>query len=207
MAPALGMSRKNRAMGADLRYEAGQSVRLTAIAQGSASVGFAYDSADRRTTLTLPNGVTVSYAYDNASHIVQLSYGTGGAGSTDVGTLTYNYDAPDHVIAKGGTLATTGLPTAVSGNTFNADNEMTGFKGTTLGYDANGNLNSDGTNTYAWHARNHLSALAVARLRVSSTMASAGARKKRSTVLRPNSYMTDGIRSRNFREVRPAQIF
>jgi RHS repeat-associated protein len=142
-----------------LAYAWDNANRLTAITQGSASVGFAYDSADRRTTLTLPNGVTVSYAYDDASNIAQLSYGTGGAGSTDVGTLTYNYDAAGQVTAKGGTLATTGLPTAVSGNTFNADNAMTGFNGTALGYDANGNLISDGTNTYTWDARNHLSAI------------------------------------------------
>ncbi len=32
--------------------------------------------------------------------------------------------------------------------TFNADKSMTGFNGTALSYDANGNLNNDGTNTY-----------------------------------------------------------
>jgi RHS repeat-associated protein len=58
-----------------------------------------------------------------------------------------------------GTLAAVNLPTAVSGNTFNADNGMTGFNGTTLSYDANGNLTSDGTNTYTWNARNQLSAI------------------------------------------------
>ena len=39
--------------------------RLSGITQGSSSVGFSYDSANRRTTLTLPNGVTVTYTYDN----------------------------------------------------------------------------------------------------------------------------------------------
>jgi len=57
-----------------------------------------------------------------------------------------------------GTLAATGMPT-VSGNTFNADNELTAFNRTTLAYDANGNLLSDGTNTYIWDARNHTSAI------------------------------------------------
>ena len=76
-----------------------------------------------------------------------------------MGRLTYTYDATGHVITKGGALAATGLPTAVSGNTFNADNEMTGFNGTTLGYDANGSLISDETNPYTWDARNHLSAI------------------------------------------------
>ena len=84
--------------------------RLTTITQGRASVSFGYDNANRRNTLTLPNGVTVSYADDNASHLIQLSYGTGGAGSSDVGTLTYSYDADGHVINKAGTLAATTLP-------------------------------------------------------------------------------------------------
>ncbi|HUN57169.1 MAG TPA: hypothetical protein VMU41_03585 [Candidatus Binataceae bacterium] len=55
--------------------------------------------------MTLPDGVTVSYAYDSASHLTQLSYGTGGAGSIDLGTLTYSYDAAGRVINKAGTLA------------------------------------------------------------------------------------------------------
>jgi len=133
--------------------------RLTTITQGSASVSLGYDGANRRTTLTLPNGVTVSYAYDNASHLTQLSYGTGGAGSTDVGTLTYSYDTAGHVINKAGTLAATTVPSAVSGNSFNADNAMTGFNGQSLSYDANGNLTYDGTNTYSWDARNHLTGI------------------------------------------------
>jgi RHS repeat-associated protein len=59
----------------------------------------------------------------------------------------------------GGTLAAVSQPTAVSGNAFNADNGMTAFNGQTLGYDANGNLLSDGTNTYTWDARNHLTGI------------------------------------------------
>jgi RHS repeat-associated protein len=53
-------------------------------------------------------------------------------------------------------MAATNLPQAVAGNTFNAANEMTSFNGTPMTYDANGNLTNDGTNTYAWDARNHL---------------------------------------------------
>jgi hypothetical protein len=69
------------------------------------------------------------------------------------------YDTDGHVTGKTGSLASTGMPSAVTGNTFNADNAMTGFNGATLSYDANGNLTSDGTNTYTWDARNHLTAI------------------------------------------------
>ena len=52
------------------------------------------------------------------------------------------------------------VPTiSVTGNTFNAANEMTAFNGTPQTYDANGNLANDGTNTYSWDARNHLTAI------------------------------------------------
>jgi len=73
--------------------------------------------------------------------------------------LIYSYDTDGRVTAKSGTLSSTGMPSAVTGNTFNADNAMTGFNGTTLSYDANGNLSSDGTNAYTWDARNHLTAI------------------------------------------------
>jgi RHS repeat-associated protein len=66
------------------------------------------------------------------------------------------------VTAKGGSMATINLPQPVSGNTFNADNEMTAFNGTALSHDANGNLTNDGTNAYTWDARNHLSAISGA---------------------------------------------
>ena len=130
--------------------------RLTGITQGTSSVGLAYDNANRRTTLTLPNGVKVSYTYDLASHITGLTYAMG---STQLGNLTYTYDADGRATAKGGSLAAVNLPTAVSGNAFNAANEMTQFGARTMSYDANGNLASDGTNTYTWDARNHLSAM------------------------------------------------
>jgi uncharacterized protein RhaS with RHS repeats len=36
---------------------------------------------------------------------------------------------------------------------------MTAFNGQSLSYEANGNLTSDGTNTYSWDARNHLTGI------------------------------------------------
>ncbi len=71
------------------------------------------------------------------------------------------------VIEKTGSFAQTNLPQPVTGNTFNADNEMTAFNGTAMTGacpersrgNANGNLLNDGSNTYAWDTRNHLSAI------------------------------------------------
>jgi RHS repeat-associated protein len=133
--------------------------RLTAITQGSSAVGINYDNANRRTSLTLPNGVTVAYGVDKDSRISGLTYS---AGSSQLGNLTYGYDADGRVTSENGTLAAITLPAAVSGNTFNADNGMSAFNGTTLVYDNNGNLTNDGTNTYSWDARNHLTAISGA---------------------------------------------
>jgi RHS repeat-associated protein len=126
----------------------------------SPTVGFQYDNANRRTTLTLysydANGVSAGYTYDNASRVTGMTYS---AGSTQLGNLTYSYDGDGRRTATSGSLAAVTLPAAASGNTFNADNGMTGFNGTTLSYDANGNLTGDGTNTYTWDARGHLSTI------------------------------------------------
>ena len=144
---------------AQVSYTWDNADRLTAITQGSSAVGINYDNANRRTSLTLPNGVTVGYSVDNDSRITGLTYS---AGSTQLGNLIYGYDADGRVTSKNGTLAAISLPNSVSGNTFNADNGMTGFNGTTLTYDANGNLTNDGTNTYTWDARNHLTGISGA---------------------------------------------
>jgi hypothetical protein len=57
------------------------------------------------------------------------------------------------------------LPANVAGGnstTYNTDNAMTAFNGQALGYDANGNLTSDGTNAYTWDARDHLTGISGA---------------------------------------------
>lgn len=106
--------------------------------------------------LTLPNGILAAYTYDGDSRVKATTWTLG---NNRVGDLEYSYDADGRVIGKTGSFAQTNLPQAVTGNMFNADNEMTAFNGTTLSYDANGNLTNDGTNTYTWDARNHLTAM------------------------------------------------
>src|SRR6266850_1894983 len=130
--------------------------RLTQITQGSATVSFTYDDANRRTNLTLPNGVVTEYAYDAASRLTGLTYKLG---STPLGTLTYAYDANGNRTVLGGTWARTGMPTAVASATYNAANHQLTFGSATLTYDLNGNLTSDGANTYTWDARNRLAAI------------------------------------------------
>jgi hypothetical protein len=54
--------------------------------------------------------------------VTGITYSPGG---TQLGNLTYTYDADGRVTSKDGTMASTGMPAPVSGNTFNAANQMT----------------------------------------------------------------------------------
>lgn len=140
---------------ATANYTFDNANRLTAITQGSEAVQLAYDADNRRTTLTLPNGITVNYGYDNASELTGMTY-TRGNGNA-LGNLAYGYDADGRIISKSGTFATDVLPTATTQPaTFDFNDRKTSFNGQALTYDANGNLTSDGTNTYTWNARNQL---------------------------------------------------
>ncbi len=47
--------------------------RLTQVQQGTSTVTLAYDDADRRTSLTLPNTNSIVYAYDAASQLTTLT--------------------------------------------------------------------------------------------------------------------------------------
>jgi RHS repeat-associated protein len=161
--------------------------RLRGISQGSA-VGFSYDNANRRTCLTLPNGVIASYGYDNDSRVTSLTYGTGGSCSSppsNLGNLTHAYDPDGRRTATAGTLAAVTLPSNVMGGTkttYNADNAQTKFNNTRLSYDSNGNLLSDGTNTYTWDARNHLTPIAQGRTTTATFAYDAFGRRMNKTI-------------------------
>lgn len=163
--------------------------RLTGVTQNTAVVGFTYDNANRRTLLTLPNGTSTEYAYDAASRLTALTYKTG---ATTLGTLTYAYDAGGTRTAVAGAWARTGQPAAVASATYNAANHQVTFGGQTLTYDLNGNLTSDGTNTYSWNARNQLIAITGP---TPATFVYDGAGRRRTKTVGgvPTSFLHDGL--------------
>lgn len=119
---------------------------------------FQYDSADRRTQMTLPNGITVSYGYNAANQLTSLNYLK--SDGSPLGNLTYGYDAAGSRISVGGSLANVVLPTSSSTGVYDANNRLTQFNGTAFTYDANGNTLTDATNTYTWDSRNRLVGIA-----------------------------------------------
>ena len=140
-----------------LSYGFDAADRLTGITQGTSMVNLAYDAADRRTTLTLANGVTVSYGYDGANELTGLTYRDGS--NNLLGDLTYGYDAAGRRISQGGSFARTGLPDAVTSNTFDANNRASAWNGTALSYDANGNLLGFQGDSYSWDSRDELAGI------------------------------------------------
>jgi RHS repeat-associated protein len=134
--------------------------RLAQIRQGTQVVSFAYDDANRRTLLTLPNGVSTESQYDAGSRLTALIYRKGGG---ELGRLTYTYDFATNRAAVGGSFAVTLLPDALASATYNAGSRQTAFGGKTLSYDDNGNLTqiTDGSDvtTFGWDRRNRLTSL------------------------------------------------
>jgi RHS repeat-associated protein len=130
--------------------------RLTQIAQGASTVTFGYDNANRRTSLAMSNGVNVSYTYDNDSRVTGITYNFN---ATMLGNLTYSYDELGRRTQVGGSFAQTALPQPVASAGYEAANELTNWNGTAIGYDLNGNMLSDGANTFSWNARNQVASL------------------------------------------------
>ena len=74
--------------------------------------------------------------------------------------MSYTYDADNHITSELGTLAGVTLPALVTGNTYNADNELTATGANAYTYDKDGNLKTAGANTYSWNAQGELTAIA-----------------------------------------------
>jgi RHS repeat-associated protein len=138
-----------------VNYTFDNASRLTQVAQGTTTLGFGYDTASRRTSVTLPNGIVGTFAFDNANELTGITYKNG---STQVGTLTYGYDAGSRRTSVGGTLAGFVPPNYVAALTYDGTNRLTSWGGTSLNYDFNGNLTSFGPTTYTWNARNQMTA-------------------------------------------------
>ena len=141
-----------------------------------------------RTSLTLPNGVTLNYGYDAASQLTAINYMLG---SNTLGNLTYAYDLAGRRTVVGGSYARTGVPLAASPATYNVNNQLTNWKGATLTYDANGNLTSDGTNTYTWNARNQL--LSISGPVPASFQYDPFGRRVNKTIVGMTQYLYDGV--------------
>ena len=154
--------------GTPLGYTWDAAGRLTGLSQAagtgaanpatSQSISIAYDSANRRSGLSLPNGIRIAYAWDAANQLTSITYRK--ADNSLIGDLGYSYDAAGQRSTIGGSLAATNLPDSVATAGVDANNRLTAWNGTALSYDDNGNLTSDGTRSYSWDERDRLVGIA-----------------------------------------------
>ncbi len=61
--------------------------------------GFTYDTAGRTSQITLPNGITSTYSFDNDGNITGI---TNARGLTPVSNHTYTHDNEGNILTKGG---------------------------------------------------------------------------------------------------------
>ncbi len=159
------------------------------ITQGSSSVSIAYDNASRRTTLTLPNGIKLTYGFDNANELTGLTYTLS---STTIDTMTYGYNADGEIVSRGGTLDVTNLPAALASASYDANNRLTNWGSTSLSYDVDGNLTGDGTNTYTWNTRNQLTGI-VGGTTASFVYDASGRRESKTINGTATNFLYDGL--------------
>ena len=136
-----------------VKYSYDEAGRLTELKRGSQAVSFAYNEANLPTKTTLPDGIEESYGYDEANELTSIAYTKG---ATKLGELDYSYTLDGLREAMWGSYARSGLPEAISSAAYNADDEQTERNSKKLGYDAEGNLTSDGSSEYKWNARGQL---------------------------------------------------
>jgi RHS repeat-associated protein len=132
---------------------------LTSVTRGTLSSTAAIDDAGRTSSWTLPNGVSMGYAYNAASRPTDVIYRQG---SSEIGRVTYGYDAGGLRISTSGSWSKTLLPQVLTAGTFDDANRLTTRGATSFVHDLSGNLTSDGTRNYAWNARGELTGVSGA---------------------------------------------
>ena len=133
--------------------------RMTAIGDGGGTAALlGYDNAGRRQSLAFGGGAaSSSYGYDVLSRLQSLGHDLAGAAS-DQG-LAFGYNAASQIVAK--TSANDGYASNTAYDVsrayaVNGLNQYTAAGPASFGYDANGNLTSDGSTTFVYDAENRL---------------------------------------------------
>jgi len=181
--------------GYTLTYSYDSLNRLTEILEGEATslVQYEYDALGRRTAKAYANGTRVDFDYDIDDTLVTIAHQFNGGSAA----FTYTYD--DTGERTGVTVDDdryvfndlAGMDGEVAFQSNNL-NQYTTVGGKSFTYDANGNLLSDGVNSYAYDAENRL--VAAANRNTSYTYDPFGRRSGRTVDGVDTSYLHDGDR-------------
>lgn len=131
---------------------------------------YAYDDLSRRTAVTLGNGTSTTYGYSNQGNLASLTHNLAGAAQDN----TWNYvrnqaqEIASHTWSND-SYQWTGYKNGTQSYTSNGLDQYSAVGGTSLAYDGNGNLSSDGVSTFGYDSENRLRSVANANL--SATLA------------------------------------
>jgi RHS repeat-associated protein len=148
-----------------INYDYDTTGSVTAIRENGATSGvgllaaYAFDNLGRRTSVTFGNGSVQSFSYDPVSRLATLTNDLGGAATTHDLTQTFSYNPASQI-----TSAMRSNDAYAWQAHYNVDrsyvadglNRIMNVGSTAFGYDARGNLTSDGTNSYSYTAENML---------------------------------------------------
>ncbi|MBO9715177.1 RHS repeat-associated core domain-containing protein, partial [Sphingomonas sp.] len=126
---------------------------------------YAYDDLGRRTSLTRGNGNVTSYGFDNVSRLASIGLNLDGATTTNDVTTSFTYSPASQIAEQVRTndlYAWGGHFNVNRGYTSNGLNQLTAAGGTSLGYDARGNLTSSGSDSFSYSSENLLTSATVA---------------------------------------------
>ncbi len=122
-----------------------------------AAYSYTYDANGNITGIT-QGTASFTYEYDKANQLIRenLYYGSGDSNNT---TYTYEYDAWGNILNKKKYVYTTGtLGSVLNTKTYGYTNTqwgdlLTSYNGSTITYDAMGNMASYGSKSYSWEGK------------------------------------------------------
>ncbi len=164
---------------------------LAEIQQGTTQVTVVTpDPVGRTKQIGAPGtGVRQTYTYTDAGQIKSIVYQ---AGSTQLGDLTYDYDAAGLPIRTAGSFSRSDLPPAYGPVTYDEANRIKAIDGVEVGYDADGNLTSDGTSTFTWDDRGRLARVSRTGLEATFGYGTDGRRTTRTVGSATTDFLYDG---------------
>lgn len=119
-------------------------------------IGYSYDNLGRRAGITRGNGVTSSYGYDGVSRLTSLGHDVGGTDADVV--FGYAYNPAGQIVTKtvSNNAYVYGPTIGATAYANNGLNQVTSVGGSSVSYDANGNITNDTTRAFTYDAANRL---------------------------------------------------
>lgn len=134
--------------------------RPTTVSFGGRTATRAYDSLSRLTSVTRNNGTSSTYTYEADSDLATLTHAFA-SGSTP-GSVTWGFTSDASAKVTGVSISAPAFewtPPTDYGRTYGAANnlnQVTSENGVTVNWNTDGNMTSDGINTYSWTYGNRM---------------------------------------------------